>query len=185
MAERRNRMTSFGYMSGNAAYDLRSNTAHEFEQDERRESERISDTQLQRAKKTRPRVVLREQQKISLVAVGGFVMAALLAVSVLASYIQLNSIYAGTVTAQKTLTQLESTYAKLAAEDEEIFDSAVLRKAAEDADLKKPDARQQVYLELAEPDNTVVYRQETESTGLDSVVQAVKSFVSGIGAYFS
>lgn len=191
MATRRNRTNPFQtsvYVGGNVAYDLHSGSAApelQPERERRSEEERLSETHLRRAKRTRPQVVLRPQQKISLTAIAGFVVVAMLAIGVLASYIQLNSIYADTVSAQSELTELESTYVKLQAEDEEIFDSATLNQAAEEANLKKPGMSQQVYLELSDPDNTVVYQQTEQATGLRGCLQAIQSFFAGVGAYFS
>ncbi|MCD7821374.1 MAG: hypothetical protein LUG64_04095 [Clostridiales bacterium] len=168
------------------AYDVnpRGNVAYEPEQEERPEQQRISDTGLQRAKQTRRQPVeLRKQQPVSLTAVAGFVLVAMLAVGVLTSYIQLNSVYAETVAAQTTLTELETDYSKLAAE-EEVFDAETLRQAAEEAGLTEPSASQKVYIEFSSPDNTVVYEQQEQATGLRGCWQTVVSFFTGLGAYF-
>lgn len=174
--------------NGSVAYDIsRSNVSPELVREERPEQERVSDDHLQHAKEqqNRAQLVLREQQKVSVTAIAGFVMVAMLAVGVLASNIQLNGIYASTVTAQSQLTQLESNYAKLVAENEEIFDSQTLADAAEEAGLVKPNSTQQVYLELSDPDNTVVYQQTEQTNGLRGCLDAIESFFGGIGAYFS
>ncbi len=189
MAARRKRQNPFQTaISGNVAYDVntRGNVAYEPEREERPEQQRISDTSLQRAKNTRRQPVeLRRQQPVALTAVVGFVLVAMLAVAVLTSYIQLNSIYADTVVAQTTLTELETDYSKLAAEDEEVFDAETLRQAAEEAGLTEPSASQKVYIESASPDNTVVYDQQEKATGLRGCWQTVVSFFAGLGAYFS
>lgn len=177
---------------GNVAYDLdpRGNVVHvpqrELELELEPERRRVSQQELRQADQTRTRAVpLRKQQGISLLAVAGFCLVALLAVGVLTSYIQLNGIYADTMAAQTELTELESTYDKLAAEDEEIFDSATLNQAAEEAGLSKADSAQKVYLELSDPDSTVVYQQQKQATGLQGCWEAVKSFFGGLGAYFN
>ncbi|MCD7838600.1 MAG: hypothetical protein LUG65_06795 [Clostridiales bacterium] len=189
MAARRKRQNPFQTaIDGNVAYDanFRGNVAYEPEREERTEQQRISDTNLQRAKNTRRQPVeLRKQQGVSVTAVAGFVLVAMLAVAVLTSYIQLNSIYAETVTAQTTLTELETDYSKLAAEDEEVFDNETLSQAAEEAGLTEPSASQKVYIESSSPDNTVVYTQQEKATGLRGCWQAVVSFFTGLGAYFS
>lgn len=193
MAARRRRNNPYRSTSmGNTVYEVerrpaQGNTALQPEPNwEEVPQPRTPDTGRQvRVRKPVPKVVLRPQQGVSLAAVAGFLIVALLAVGVLSSYIQLNNIYANTVTAQETLTDLESTRAKLEAEDEEIFDSETLNHAAEKAGLTKPAASQQVYLELSDPDNTVVYQHEEESTGWRGCWKAVQSFFTGIGAYFS
>lgn len=172
--------------NGNVAYDInRSSAAPELVGEERLEQERVSDAHLQEIKRPRAQVAMREQQKVSVTAVAGFVMVAMLAVGVLASNIQLNSIYTNTVAAQSQLAQLESNYAKLVAENEEIFDSETLTSAAEEAGLAKPSSTQQVYVELSDPDNTVVYQQTEQASGLRGCLDAIRSFFGGIGAYFS
>jgi cell division protein FtsL len=195
MATRRKRQNPFRNAAtyGNVAYDerFRSNTAWELEEPEqeqqRREEQRLSDTRLRRAKESENKrtVAIREQQRVSIFAIVGFFVAAVLAVSVLSSYVQLNSIYASTVAAQTTLSELKTNYAKLEAEDEEIFDSETLQKAADEAGLVKPSASQQVYLEMSEPDNTVVYQQQEEVGGIQGCWNAIVDFFGGLGAYFS
>ncbi len=128
---------------------------------------------------------LREQERVSLLAVAGFAMIAMLAVAVLASHVQLNGIYARTVAAQSALTQLESDYAKLEAQDQEIFDNERLSKAAANADLVKPGINQQVYLELSDPDNAVVYQQGDGVPLVERAVQGLRAFFGGVGEYFN
>ncbi len=172
---------------GNAAYDIYRlhSAAPELDQPLEPVKERVSDTQMERAKRKRPQVVLRPQQRIVPTAIAGFVLVALLAVGVLSSYIQLNSVYADTVAAQSHLTQLENTYAKLAAEDEEVFDSETLNKAAEEAGLVKPSVVQQVYLELAAPDSVVIYNKTETASPLRSCWNSIVEFFGSIGEYFN
>lgn len=186
MATRPRRQNPFHAATyGNVAYDVntRGNVAYQPERQTQRQ--RVSEDHLRRARQPRTRVELRPQQSISVTAVLGFVLAAVLAVGVLASYVQLNSVYANTVSAQSALTELESTYAKLEAEDQQIFDNETLQKAAEEAGLVEPGVGQQVYLELSEPDSTVVYQQKAKTSGLQGCWNAVKSFFGNIGEYFS
>lgn len=153
-----------------------------------RKEERREEIQRQPERKPaddrKPRVVLRQQEHISLTAVAGFMVVAALAFGVLTSHIQLTSLYADTVAAQKELTQLQETNAKLETEYEEIFDTETLQQAAEKAGLQEPAASQKVYMELSDPDNAIVYHGE-EETGWKGCVQAVKAFFTGIGTYFS
>lgn len=146
---------------------------------------RISEEELARGNQPGQKVALREQQRVSLLAIAGFVMVAMLAVAVLASYVQLNNVYARTVAAQSTLTQLESDYAKLEAQDQEIFDNERLSKAASKAHLVKPGMNQQVYVELSDPDNAVVYQQGDGVPVLERAVRGLRAFLSGVGEYFN
>jgi cell division protein FtsL len=149
-----------------------------------RRGERFPAEELDRARHPVQKLPLREQQKVSLLAIAGFVMIAMLAVGVLASYVQLNGVYARTVAAQSTLTQLESDYAKLEAQDQEIFDNARLRKAASKANLVKPGMNQQVFVELSDPDNAVVYHQGEGTALADRAVQGLRTFFNNVGEYF-
>jgi cell division protein FtsL len=147
---------------------------------------RVPQEDLERGREsTGQKIALREQQKVSLLAIAGFVMVAMLAVAVLTSHVQLNNIYARTVAAQSTLTQLESDYAKLETQDQEIFDNARLNKVAAEAGLVKPGMNQQVYVELSDPDNAVVYRQDDGAGVVERAVQGLRSVFSGVGEYFN
>lgn len=154
---------------------------------EERTLPRISDEELDsRSRSNQPKKLpSREQQRVSLLAIAGFAMVAMLAVAVLSSYVQLNSVYARTVAAQSSLTQLESDYAKLEAQDQEIFDNQRLNKAAAKAHLVKPGLNQQVYVELSDPDNAVVYQQGDGVPLLDRAAQGLRSFLGGVGEYFN
>lgn len=168
-------------LEGNAARKLNPQPVPEYEttRDERPEQ------QEEPFKRVRSKVELRPQGKISVTAVAGFAMAAMLAVGVLTSHIQLTGIYADTVAAQRQLSALQEENAKLEAEYEAIFDTETLQAAASRAGLQEPEAGQKVYMELADPDNAVVYHNEGDEVGLKGCVHAVKSFFTGIGAYFS
>lgn len=169
-------------MDGNAAYRLRTKPKivpmPQLERLEQAPRKKVSSH-------ARPKFAVRPQQKVSITAVAGFVIVAMLAVGVLTSHIQLASINADTVTAQNEITQLEEQHAKLQAEYETIFDAETLEQAADAAGLQEATSGQEVYLELTEPDNAVVYQSDEEQTGIKGCVQAIKSFFAGLGTYFS
>ncbi len=169
--------------NGNTAYrlDVQGNTVRVPKTEPRRKRQ-----ESQRPyPRTRSKVELRPQGKISITAVVGFTMVAMLAVGVLTSYIELTDIYADTVAAQAELSELRKENSILVTEYETVFDAETLQEAAEEAGLQEPTANQKVYLELSDPDNAVVYQTEEKATGLKGVWQAVKSFFAGIGTYFS
>lgn len=184
MADKRAKGIRSVFSIGNAALqqNFRGNAVprkEERPEEVRRQSERKPQNER------KPRVVQRQQEHISLTAVAGFMLVAVLAFGVLTSHIQLTGLYADTVTAQKELTQLQETNAKLETEYEEIFDTETLQQAASKAGLQEPAASQKVYMELSDPDNAIVYHSEDEATGWKGCVQAVKAFFTGIGTYFS
>lgn len=165
------------YLDGNAARELPQRDDHLWQEPER-ESDRITESQERAGHQERTRKSpAREKQVVSLSAVAGFVLVAVLAVAVLSSHVRLNSIYAATVSQEKSLVQLEGEYSKLAAADEEIFDNESLKKVAEKHDLVKPKIGQQVYLELSDPNNTVVYNHPEEAAGLTGAVEWVKDLL--------
>lgn len=167
--------------TGNAAYRL--NTQPEVVPVPRERLEQAP--QRKPYSQSRPKVLLRPQQKVSVTAIAGFVVAAMLAVGVLTSYIQLAGIYADTVAAQTEMSDLEERNAKLKAEYETIFDAETLKQAAESAGLQEATSGQEVYMELTEPDNAVVYQSDEQQTGIKGCIQAVRSFFAGLGTYFS
>ena len=111
----------------------------------------------------RLKVNLRPKESISIVPVLGFAAAVVMAVMILFSYTQLNAIYAETVTVRDELSELQEEGEKLEARYEEIFDQATLQKAVEDADvnLSEASSSQKIYVDLSEPDSTVVYGEES------------------------
>lgn len=189
MAEKRDNPFQTIVYDGNTVRRLGTAPQSLPEQEELRTT-RVSEEELESGshrshRSHREHLPLREQERVSLLAVAGFAMIAMLAVAVLASHVQLNGIYARTVAAQSALTQLESDYAKLEAQDQEIFDNERLSKAAANADLVKPGINQQVYLELSDPDNAVVYQQGDGVPLVERAVQGLRAFFGGVGEYFN
>ena len=111
-----------------------------------------------------------------------FSFAAVFAVMILISYVQLNGIYARTVSLQNELTQLRTEGDSLRAEYEEVFNQDVLERAVKKAgNLTPSNGDQIVYVELSDPDNVVVYDQE-ERTSMDDFLDSVRTFFSGDGS---
>lgn len=185
MADKRAKSIRSVFSVGNAALqqNFRGNAVPRKE--ERPKIQRPEERLPRKDQEQKPRVVQRQQERISLTAVAGFMLVAVLAFGVLSSHIQLTGLYADTVAAQKELTQLQETNAKLETEYEEIFDTETLQQAANKAGLQEPAASQKVYMELSDPDNAIVYHSEDEATGWKGCVQAVKAFFTGISTYFS
>lgn len=135
--------------------------------------------------RARVKVLVREQQAVAPFAVCGFLAVVAIAIVLLLGYTQLNSVYAETVTLQNQLTTLQSQGANLEARYEEVFDMATLEQAvAQDGTLTKPSSNQSVYIDLSEPDNTVVYDASGASTGIAGFFQAVGSLFSSAVEYF-
>ena len=174
-------------MDGNVAYDLnyQRNTVpvpdggQPYTQPRRQRRTRSGEVARRRTS-TRPRVRLRPKEAVTPFAVVGFAIAAVMAVLVLVSNVQLNSIYADTVSLQNQLTELRTEGDMLKAEYEEVFNTETLQKAVKKAgNLKPSDNSQIVYVELSDPDNVVVYNQKEESTGIEAFLESVRSLFTG------
>ena len=135
--------------------------------------------------RTRVKVLVREQQAVAPFAVIGFLAVVAIAIVMLMGYTQLNSVYAETVTLQNRLTTLQSEGADLEARYAQVFDMATLEQAvAENGTLTKPNNTQSVYLDLSEPDNTVVYDTGAGLTGIAGFFRAVGQAFSTAVEYF-
>ena len=107
-----------------------------------------------------PAVRVRERQYVSRLAVTGVAGVIVLALLVLASYVQLTMLSAETVKLHEQLTELETDHTILTAEYEQMFDMASVKEAAEAAGMGKPSATQVTHLDLSEGDSTVSYQEE-------------------------
>ena len=131
---------------------------------------------------TRTRVRLRPKESIAPFPVVIFALSAVMAVMVLVSNVQLNSIYARSVELQSQLTQLQTEGEILKAEYEEVFNQDVLNAAVKKAGNLNPSSSDQiVYVELSDPDNVVVYNRE-EKTGIEQFWESVRTFFAEIGS---
>ncbi len=185
MADRKRTAAQMANTSfGNVAYDL-SNTVVAPRREERQAPQRQPEPKRQSSRRTAAQPQVRPQQGISLFAVSGFAAVALMAVLVLTSYIQLNSVYAATSTMEDYLAELVEEEASLTSEYNDLFDTATLQEAADEAGLVEPSSTQKVYLELAEPDNAVVYEQKEDPTLVEQVTEDLQGFWRSVLTYFA
>ncbi|MCD7919723.1 MAG: hypothetical protein LUG45_06540 [Clostridiales bacterium] len=185
MADRKRTTAQMANTSfGNAAYDL-TNTVVAPQRKERQEPQRREEPKRQPERRTEAQPRVRPQQGISLFAVSGFAAIALMAVLVLTSYVQLNSVYAATSTMEDYLADLVEEEASLKSEYNDLFDTATLQEAAEEAGLVQPSSSQKVYLEMAEPDNAIVYEQKEDPGLIEQVAEDLQSFWRSVLTYFA
>ena len=83
-------------------------------------------------------VQVREAQRVSALSVVGFAAAAVLALLVLMSYIQLTALSAETVELKQQLSALEKENVTLTAQHERMFDLDAVKEAAAAAGMTKP-----------------------------------------------
>lgn len=131
-----------------------------------------------------PRVRLREAQHVAPLAVLGTAAAAVLAVLLLFSYIQLTVLSTEAVELRDELKALEKENVVLTTQYEQIYDLASVKAAAESAGMTKPGASQVYYVDGSGGDAAVVYRQE-EGGGLwDRLRSSLHHGVYAVVEYF-
>lgn len=130
-----------------------------------------------------PRVQLREAQHVAPLAVVGAAAAAVLAVLLLLSYIQLTVLSSDMVELRSELKVLEKENVVLTTQYEQIYDLATVKAAAESAGMTKPGASQVYYVDGSGGDAAVVYRQE-ESGFLDKVRSSLHHGIYAVVEYF-
>lgn len=176
--------------NGNVAYDLNNqrNTVPVPDggqpyRNPRRQRRTRNGEVARRRTSVRPRIRLRPIESVTPFAVVGFALALVMAVLVLVSYVQLNQVYANTVSLQNQLTELQTKGDSLKAEYEEVFNTEKLQKAVDKAGNLSPSTSDQVvYVELSDPDNVVVFNREEKPTGIDAFLESVRSIFAGIGS---
>lgn len=130
----------------------------------------------------RPKVAVRPAGKVSLFAVAGFGAVAVMAVLILMSYIQLNTISSQVVSLNSDMTALRSEEATLRARYELAYDLGAIEKAVtSDGSMSRPQAGQMVYVDLTEPDSVVIYDQ-TQASG--SFLESLEEIIGSVLAYF-
>ena len=181
-AGRKTRYQSYG----NVAYDPA------YAQPARRPAERGGAEVLRPQPKVRPRqraaarpkVQVREQGRISIFAVVGFLAVGVFAALVMMSYVQLTVVSDQVVSLRSELDSLKTEESKLMARYDLAFDlSAIEAQVTADGSMTKPQSGQIVMLDMSEPDTVVRYRAEgeTEKSGL---LDKTKEILSGFQAYF-
>ncbi len=130
--------------------------------------------------KTRPRVQVRPAGRVSLFAVTGFAAAAVLAVLILMSYVQLSDISSEVVDLNNQMTELRGEEASLRARYELAYDlGAIENSVTANGSMSRPQAGQIVYVDLTEPDSVVRYDAPEPSGGLlDEVGKIGESILS-------
>ena len=131
----------------------------------------------------RPQVQVRLAGRVSPFAVLGFAAVMVMAVFIIAGYVQLSAISAQSVALSNEMSQLKSEEATLRARYELAYDLGAIESAVtSDGSMSRPQAGQMVYVDLTEPDSVVRYGQTEESGG--SILDSVEEVVGDLMAYF-
>ena len=166
---------------GNLAYELD-------REPRRREPRHTSEPPLQRPVSTpqirtifKPQV--REREKISLLAVFGFVTVIALAVLVLACYVQMTMLSTSVVELKSQFTDLETKNVTLTTEYEKMYDLSTVKEAAEAEGMAKPTSSQIYYIDLSDGDSAVVY-QGSAANVLKRLLVSMHQGVYAVVEYF-
>lgn len=126
---------------------------------------------------------VRPAQKVSLMAVAGFAVVAVMMVSLVLCYVQINTISASIVSMKKSINKLETEQVTLLTRYEQAFDLATVKEAAQKAGMTQPSDSQIQYIALPGQDTTMVY--ETGSDGLlKDTAQSLNNVVYAAVEYF-
>ena len=130
-----------------------------------------------------PKVQLREAQHVAPLAVVGAAAAAVLAVLLLLSYIQLTVLSSDMVELRSELKVLEKENVVLTTQYEQIYDLATVKAAAEAAGMAKPSSSQVYYVDISGGDTAVVHRQQEKGL-LDGLRESLHHGVYAVVEYF-
>lgn len=134
---------------------------------------------------TRPRVRVREQGKISVFAVMGFLAVGVFAALLLMSYVHLTALCAETASLRSQLSELKTQESKLQAQYELAYDiKSIEEKVTADGTMVKPQSGQIYTIDLAEPDSVVRYEDQTVQKGAAGALEAVREVFTTILEYF-
>jgi len=133
----------------------------------------------------RPRVQVREQGKISVFAVVGFLAVGIFAALVLMSYVNLTIINHGTVSLRSELSALQTEEAKLLAGYELAYDLKTIEQTVTaNGAMVKPQTGQIYTLDLSEPDSVVRYEKEMAVAGVAGALRGMKEVFLTTVEYF-
>ena len=167
---------------GNLAYDL-DREIRERELRHAGEARRTVEAKPQPKARSVAHVQVRERQRVSVAAVLGFCVVAVLAVLVLMSYAQLTMLSSDVVQLKKELSALETQNVSLTAEYQQMYDLSTVKQAAEAAGMGKPGSSQIYYVDMSGGDNAVVYQQE-EPGVLSRVLTSLNHGIYAVVEYF-
>lgn len=135
--------------------------------------------------RTRPRVRVREQGRISVFAVVGFLAVGIFAALLLMSYVRLTTLSTEAGALRSQLSSLKTEETKLQAQYELAYDiKSIEQKVTADGTMVKPQSGQIYTVDLAEPDSVVHYGDDQAKTGAAGALSAAKEVFQTIVEYF-
>ena len=125
---------------------------------------------------------VRPAQHVSPVMVLGAVAVAVLMVMVVLSYVELATISDNVVSMRSQVSELETRQVTLMTQYEQAFDLVSIKEQALAAGMSLPSDSQVYYIDLSDPDNAVVYEQESQ--GMTYVLEQVWESILRAVEYF-
>lgn len=108
----------------------------------------------------RKEIRMRKAEAVSPFTLCGAAALFFIAFAVIASLVQLNAQNAALVNLDSSVTQLQSQYTQLHTQYEAIYSDEVVQAAAAKYGMTLPESGQVVYVDLALPDQAVVYPEQ-------------------------
>lgn len=125
---------------------------------------------------------VRPAQHVSPVMVLGAMAVAVLMVMVVLSYVELATISDSVVSMRSQVSDLETRQVALQTQYEQAFDLVSIKEQALAAGMSLPSDSQVYYIDLSDPDNAVVYEQESD--GVLQVLEQVWQSILHAVEYF-
>ena len=118
---------------------------------------------------------VRPAQHLSPVMVLGAVAVAVLMVLVVLSYVELATISNSVVSMRSQVSELETRQVTLLTQYEQAFDLVSIKEQALAAGMSLPSDSQVYYIDLSDPDNAVVYEQDSQGAAqvLEQIWQTI------------
>lgn len=187
MAKYRRRNTTaystYGSVAYAPAYDGSAVRAPRREEELRRAPAPYPKRREQVRRQERARVQVRQAGEVSVFAVTGFLMVAILAALLVGSYSQLTVANDEMVSLRRELSALQDEHAKLSAQYEKVFDLATVEAAVGDT-MVRPTNEQVVYIDLSAPDTVTVYQGNGGTPWLQRIADGAGEVFGSIIEYF-
>ena len=128
------------------------------------------------------KVRVRKQQRVSLLAIGGFLTVAACAVGLLMSYGRLTAVSHRVSELKDEVRDLQAQQEVLQAKYERVFDlNAIEQSFTERGAMAKPRSDQMVYIDMSEPDSARVIQPDSDG---QAASDSIKNFFAMAVEYF-
>ena len=132
---------------------------------------------------TRTRVRVREAGQVAPFAVAGFLLVGALTALLLLCYTQYTVLTDEVISLRKDLSSLETEYAVLSAEYEQVFDMERIQSTV-GGSMVRPSSGQIEYIDLSAPDSVELYSGTGSVGGAAGLLGGIGEMISDIIEYF-